>query len=340
MDALVESGHGGRDCEDLTAYVDLFVEEFLNGTIDPVSKDGVPPNGVHLQMPLFPPHSKDILPDDPATPDDPERALIEQLIAATNLYETSEAVHELLCFTTRLRAFAPFNALLLHIQKPGLTHAATAHDWWERFKRVPNKGTRPLLILRTMGPVDFVFDILDTDGPPLPEDAFSFPTLGNLSAARFASLMDSVAREGIDVVQLDAGDDSAGWIRLVDKSKARKGRHRYRLSYNKNHSPATCFVTVAHELAHLFLGHLGEDPGRRIPDNRNTPHDLCEVEAEMTAYLVAKRSGLTPRSESYLSNYRGALKELNLYGVMRAANAVETALGISAHQFWMQKGNP
>ena len=64
-------------------------------------------------------------------------------------------------------------------------------------------------------------------------------------------------------------------------------------------------MTVAHELAHLYLGHLGADNGRRIPDRRDTPHELSEVEAGMAAYLMAMRNGLKPRSESYLSSTRG-----------------------------------
>ena len=96
--------------------------------------------------------------------DQTERALIDQLIAATRLYNSSKAVHELFAFIVRLREFAPFNAMLLHIQKPGLTHAATARDWWSRFGCVPESGARPLLVLRAMGPVDFVFDILDVEG--------------------------------------------------------------------------------------------------------------------------------------------------------------------------------
>ena len=67
---------------------------------------------------------------------------------------------------------------------------------------------------------------------------------------------------------------------------------------------------------------------RRIPDRRNTPHDLMEVEAEMSAYLVAMRNGLKPRSESYLSGYEGAFNDLDLYSVSRTANAVERLLGI------------
>ena len=32
--------------------------------------------------------------------------------------------------------------MILHIQKPGLTHAATAKDWWERFGRVLEIGAK------------------------------------------------------------------------------------------------------------------------------------------------------------------------------------------------------
>ncbi|MFN3686439.1 ImmA/IrrE family metallo-endopeptidase [Salinarimonas sp.] len=270
--------------------------------------------------------------------DGPERALIDQLIAATRLYDTRETVGELVDFLIRLRAFAPFNAMLLHIQKPGLTHAATAGDWWRRFRRVPKRGARPLLVLRTMGPVDFVFDILDTEGDAVPDDAFAFPTLGTMTETRFEIIVRTVAGDGIDLVPVDAGDAHAGWIGVAAHSTSRKGKHRYEIGYNKNHTPATRFVTIAHELAHLYLGHLGADPGRRIPDRRHTPHDLREVEAETVAYIVAKRNGLTPRSESYLASYTGALGDFDLHAVTRAANAVETLMGLSAQALWNEKG--
>lgn len=56
----------------------------------------------------------------------------------------------------------------------------------------------------------------------------------------------------------------------------------------------------------------------------------------MTAYLVAMRNGLKPRSESYLDAYKVAFTGLGLHGVMRAANAVETVMGVSPAQLKAQ----
>lgn len=333
-DQLTEASYGQNDAGDISPYIDLFLEEVSNGTIDPF------PNGPYLAglepspAPVFTPYQKDLFAQKPAQTETQERALLDQLIAATQLYDSSEAIQELLDFTIRLREFAPFNAMLLHIQKPGLTHAATAQDWHTRFGRAPKRGARPLLVLRTMGPVDFVFDVLDTEGQDLPVDAFSFPTFGNLSDNRFGEFLKAVSKEKIDLLPLDAGDGQAGWIRVLIPARGGKGKAVYQLAYNRNHPAPTKFVTVAHELAHLYLGHLGADNGRRVPDRRDTPHDMMEVEAEMVAYLVAMRNGLEPHSQSYLSNYKGALGDLNLYAVMRTANAVETVMGISAHKLW------
>ena len=153
-----------------------------------------------------------------------------------------------------------------------------------------------------------------------------------LDKARFAMIVGRIANDGIDIVEMDAGDANAGWIRLASRSSNPKGKHRYQLAYNRNHPAVTRLVTVAHELAHLFLGHLGDDVGRRVRDRRDRTVEQREAEAEMAAYLVAKRNGLSPRSESYLSSYKGALPEIDLYGVMRAANSIENAMGISAYQ--------
>lgn len=269
--------------------------------------------------------------------DQTSQALIDQLISATKLYSSSSARKALLDFTIRFRAFAPFNAMLLHIQKPGLTFAATAKDWKSRFNRVPKSNARPLLILRTMGPVDFVWDIQDTKGDAVPCDAFAFPTFGNMTEIQFSEFISRLRSQRIEIEVLKTGDAQAGWINLVSESDKPSGKNQYRLAYNSNHPVQTRFVTVAHELAHLYLGHMGSDRGRRVSDRKQVNRSLKEAEAETVAYIVAMRNGIEPRSERYLYNYIEALDYVNLYSVTRAANAVETVLGISAAELWKEK---
>ena len=139
------------------------------------------------------------------------------------------------------------------------------------------------------------------------------------------------------MVECDWGDGYAGTIELVSRATRPSGKNRYRLHYNRNHSPSTRVVTVAHELAHLYLGHMGSEKGRRLRDRRFVGRHLKEVEAEMTAYLVAKRNDITAASQQYLDGYKHSFTDLNHYTVMRAANAVETVMGLSSATLWEKK---
>src|SRR5688572_19904259 len=78
---------------------------------------------------------------------DTTRALLDQLLTDSHLYRTGKDYRDLLEFVVKLRNVAPFNAMLLQLQKPGLRFAASAHDWRERFGRTIKEGARPLLIL-------------------------------------------------------------------------------------------------------------------------------------------------------------------------------------------------
>ena len=93
---------------------------------------------------------------------DATRSLLDQLISDSKLYTKSKDYKELLDFVVRLRNFAPFNAMLLQVQKPGLSYAASARDWRVRFGRWPKEGARPLLILWPFGPVALVYDVMDS----------------------------------------------------------------------------------------------------------------------------------------------------------------------------------
>jgi hypothetical protein len=214
------------------------------------------------------------------------RSLLDQLLSDAELYTTTESYRELIAFVARLRNFAPFNAMLLHIQKPGLTYAASAADWRSRFKRHIKPGARPLLIMWPFGPVALVYDVLDTDGSPLPEDVQTFFARGEVDDGKLAHIDRLLGRKGIETHHIDAGDGRAGAIQVLNRPADPKKPTNYRLTLNRNHPPATRFTTIAHELAHLFLGHLGPDKFLGVPARPRPPRAEEEVEAESVASLA------------------------------------------------------
>ena len=93
-------------------------------------------------------------------------------------------------------------------------------------------------------------------------------------------------------------------------------------------------TTLAHELGHLFLGHLGPDKKLNVSARNASDHAQEELEAESVAYVVCARNGVASASETYLANYvkkNTTLDQIDVYQVMRAAGQVEALLGLTAH---------
>lgn len=262
------------------------------------------------------------------------RSLLDQLLEDSRLYTTSKDYKDLLDFVVRLRNFAPFNAMLLQVQKPGLSYAASARDWRERFGRHTKDGARPLLILWPFGPVALVYDVQDTEGRPLPEGVWSFVARGSIDESALQAFQPLLMRKCIDLGWVDAGDRSAGLIRVVRRAANDKEPTQYRIHINRNHDAPVKFTTLAHELGHLFLGHLGPDKRLHVPARPALSHAHQELEAESVAYIVCARSGVQSRSHTYLSDFVSestTADDLDVYQVMRAAGQVETLLGLAAH---------
>lgn len=91
------------------------------------------------------------------------QSLLGELLEKSRTYHDSKAFKELLDFAVGMRNVAPFNAFLLHLQRPGLRFAASAYDWQERQGRSIKEGAWPLIILWPFGPVALVYDMADTE---------------------------------------------------------------------------------------------------------------------------------------------------------------------------------
>ncbi len=63
------------------------------------------------------------------------------------------------------------------------------------------------------------------------------------------------------------------------------------------------FGVLAHEMAHIFLGHVGNDSDQWWPSRSNLGSSAAEIEAEAVAYLVTSRLGLSGSSAAYVSRY-------------------------------------
>jgi hypothetical protein len=267
---------------------------------------------------------------DLAEPDE-TRSLLDSLLTQSRLYRSSADYKELLDFVVRLRNFAPFNAMLLQLQKPGLGYAASESDWSKRFGRTVKYKPRPLLILLPFGPVGLVYDVADTEGQDLPSDVSFFPAQGFILEADIQRFRQTLERRQFKWLDFDGGDRSAGEIKRL--MSLGDGSALYQIAVNQNHVPATRFATLAHELAHLFLGHLGSDKLLGIPHRRQLDYSAKELEAESVSYLVCGRRGVVSKSETYLARFvkeHTTVDDIDIYQVTRTAGQIETLLGIGA----------
>ena len=248
------------------------------------------------------------------------RRSIDDLVSDALRYRSSADYRELLEFMARFRRQKPFNALLLHAQRPGARFVAPAHRWREKYERQVRPGETPLVALQPFGPVMFVYDVSQTEpmgDHALPDrfaNAFAMPPLQNVEKA-LPRLIENAKADGVRVSYGAAGADHAGHITAVIEGRTQDvvvNRRlmtsvavpvRYELVLNRGHSPTEQLATLAHELGHLYCGHLGTPDHTWWPDRRKTTKAVREFEAETVAYLVCQRVDENARMPPYLDGY-------------------------------------
>ncbi len=202
----------------------------------------------------------------------------------------------------RFHRYSLGNVLLISLSCPHATRVA-GYNAWRKLGRQVRKGERGIRILapvvyrgedetsRAERVVAFrtayVFDVSQTDGPPLPE----FARVGGEPGPYLTRLRAGIAERGIALQYVDGPAGLEGW--------SAGGR----IAVRRGLRPAEEFSVLLHELTHEWLHGGDREAGRTT---------IRETEAEAVAFVVCQAIGLETNGAAadYIRLYAGDRKTL------------------------------
>lgn len=270
---------------------------------------------------------------------------IDELQFLVRSYRNSEEFKKMLDFVGKFKYMAPYNAMLVQMQKPGATFVFTGKIW-AKYGRRPTLNSQKLIILKPFGPVQCVFDYSDTEPIPnvdkvvdetvLMEDWNNGLMKANGSVQH--KIMDTLCNNlPVYGIYLDdnflAANTYGGYIMPYSEKKLSiringndkiQVNSRFVISINKNQKDAVKFHTICHELGHLFCYHQCYNPSK----HRSLTLKEREFEAETVAWIVCKRHGIENPSEEYLASYapHGEIPICSTDIIMKAVTEIEKML--------------
>jgi hypothetical protein len=233
-----------------------------------------------------------------AEADDEYHSTLDDLFQRSALYRNSAQFREAVEFTARFRQYAPYNNMLVKLQKPSCGFYATERDWKGKFERTVKEDARPMLILAPMHPVMLVYDLDDTEGKDLPEEIRNFAKAeGEWKPQALELALANAERDQILVQFKELGSQHGGFA----TTRLRDDSHKMRIVVHSGLDDKSRYSVLCHELAHIYLGHLGTDKDIWWPCRTNLTHQTVEIEAESVSAIVCTRAGLTTTAPAYLA---------------------------------------
>jgi len=259
---------------------------------------------------------------------------VDEVFAALARFRSSREVMELMQFIARFPNYSTLNGWLLYLQKPAATCVATARTWSQRHNRQLRRGATPLIILAPMAPIRFLFDIRDTEGPPVPSAMLQPREIDDQQLGRlYATTLHNAAIHGIAVCETALDDGDIDSVSRITPALRRKYQDfnlpkdtNYLILIDNTQSLGSRYACLTHELGHIFCNHLGIDRHAWWTERANLDVRGEETEAAAVAYLVCRRSGLQADSNTDLFQVAGVHQEIppfSLNAVLQAAGYVE-----------------
>jgi hypothetical protein len=285
--------------------------------------------------------SPDTEPDTPREPvsfadmstEDRVKAMHAEVEAGIDQLGTAQGWQQFLQYRASFHRYSLGNQMLIAVQRPGATLVAGYHDWRKRGRSVAGEKaiwinapkTRRVKEIdpatgketerrQTYGfrPVP-VFDVSQTKGDPIPAaPAYIDNPLSGMAPPRMhENLVADIGHKGFNVEYGDTGS-AEGWTDFNNR----------KVVISKSASHRAQAATLAHELAHIELGHDGRSgeyhsrPGGRRPD--------MEVEAESVAYVIGRHYGMSDHASGSFAYIDGWARG-DKAKVKATADAVVTA---------------
>lgn len=246
-----------------------------------------------------------------------------ELDAGVNELLTGDGWQAWLDSAAKFHRYSLNNQMLIRMQQPQATLVASYRSWQRDHTRQVRAGEHAIWVLapRTVrrrdtdelgDPVERtvvvgftavpVFDVSQTDGEDLP----GTPALlvGEAPDGMQAALEQRLNERGYTVAYQPVPGSANGYTDPAAR----------RVVVDERLSPAQRCKTLAHEVAHVYLGHTVEDYRHSRPD--------MEVAAESVSYVLARRYGLDTAGDysfGYIAHWSGG-------DVQRARRNADTVL--------------
>ena len=258
-----------------------------------------------------------------------ESNALDEMFAANHRFRIGSEYMDLLRFIARFPKYSPFNGLLLYIQNPDITYAATAGAWQRRYHRKIKYDARPLLILAPMSPVRFVFDLADTEGESvLINQDLHQKDSRQLTTDTLGHTIHNCTWSGIIVREVQLAPQTSSNLMPVTGDSFQKyealgiePHMNFLILLNESLDLENKYAVLVYELAKVFCGHFGISANAWWRDRKDISTKISDIEAESVAFLVCQRKSLDECSNGFLAPCRKPGQNIPILGLAAVFNA-------------------
>ncbi len=264
--------------------------------------------------------------------------LYSRIISNSNIYE----YRSLIQFIARYQDFAIYNNLLAWLQNPNVVYYLPASNWKDQWDRTIKRNAKPILIQYVKGPVNIVYDLLDTIGAESYQEFLSTnfdKTKKTESVIYFFEVLKYTLKNN-ETIHINVEFDD-NLEKEAGATYSRINESSCRITISKSTELEENIKILLQAVGHIMLGHWGsffsteEKKEVSISSRDTVAPEMINIEIDTFAYLIAERFGLSLYPETFLIDNivdPSLLTEIDIDGIVKRARPLERGLsaGIDA----------